>query len=209
MKKIELEYHAHSCFTLGVEGYRIVIDPYCTGMFPWLGELHLNAEEVLCTHGHGDHAHTAAVALEPKPCPVKLAVTRIPCAHDDHGGQKRGMNNLLLFEAEGLRAAHLGDIGCDLTPEQKAPLFDLDALMIPVGGYYTIDAAQAAALAKELRAKVIIPMHYCPGAFWEKDSVITTVSPFLAQFKDVTRLTGSTVVVDGSEQGVALPAWPL
>ena len=33
-------------------------------------------------------------------------------------------------------------------------------LMIPVGGFYTIDALQAKAIAEELNARTILPMHY-------------------------------------------------
>ena len=56
--------------------------------------------------------------------------------------------------------AHLGDLGCGLTPEQAEALSGLDALLIPVGGFYTIDAGQAKAVVDQLKPRVVVPMHY-------------------------------------------------
>jgi len=36
----------------------------------------------------------------------------------------------------------------------------VDVLMVPVGGFYTIDANEAADVVERLRPKVVIPMHY-------------------------------------------------
>ena len=33
-------------------------------------------------------------------------------------------------------------------------------LLIPVGGFYTIDAAQAQALCSALKPRIVVPMHY-------------------------------------------------
>ena len=55
---------------------------------------------------------------------------------------------------------HLGDLGCALNGEQLKILRNPDVLMIPVGGFYTIDAEQAAATAAQLGARIILPMHY-------------------------------------------------
>ena len=44
--------------------------------------------------------------------------------------------------------------------EQVEALSPVDVLMIPVGGHFTIDAQTACHVAKQLQAKVILPMHY-------------------------------------------------
>ena len=54
---------------------------------------------------------------------------------------------------EVFRIAHMGDLGCELPKEQREMLKDLDVLMIPVGGYYTIDAAQARRLVEYVTAQ--------------------------------------------------------
>ena len=71
---------------------------------------------------------------------------------------------MFLIEAEGLRVAHLGDLGCALSPAQQKALAPVDVLMLPVGGYYTIDASMAKEVATRLQARVILPMHYRTAA---------------------------------------------
>ncbi len=91
----------------------------------------------------------------------RVVFTRIPAFHDNVHGQERGQDTLTLIETGGLRIAHLGDIGeTALTPEQVNALGRVDVLMLPVGGYFTVDGSQAAALVAQLHPRVIIPMHY-------------------------------------------------
>ena len=54
--------------------------------------------------------------------------------------------------------------GLELTPEQMQQLQGLDAMMIPVGGIYTIEPDTAYYLCEQLQPRVIIPMHFqAPG----------------------------------------------
>ena len=55
---------------------------------------------------------------------------------------------------------HAGDLGHLPTRAQAAQIGRLDLLLLPVGGYYTIDAAQAMDVCGLLNATVTIPMHY-------------------------------------------------
>ena len=89
-----------------------------------------------------------------------MKVTAIRGFHDDAGGSKRGETLLFLIETEGLRIVHLGDLGCALNREQLSILKNPDVLMIPVGGFYTIDAETAQKTAEQLNARIILPMHY-------------------------------------------------
>ena len=72
----------------------------------------------------------------------------------------RGRNTIHILSANGKRIAHFGDLGCKLPADQLAQLKDLDIAMIPVGGHYTIDAAQAADLVCKIAPAHVIPMHY-------------------------------------------------
>ena len=92
-----------------------------------------------------------------------------------------------------VRAAHLGDLGCGLTAEQKEQLKGLDALMIPVGGFYTIDAVRAKAIVDELQPKVVIPMHYRSEAFGY--DVLGTVDDFTELFELVVEYPGNALEV--------------
>ena len=110
----------------------------------------------------GDHCYVQAVQIE-EGGTSPFTVTEIPGFHDDAQGAKRGRNTMRIFEAEGLKVAHLGDIGCFPPEEDLEKLKGLDVCMIPVGGFYTIDAAQAKELTELLQPRVVIPMHFRQG----------------------------------------------
>lgn len=86
------------------------------------------------------------------------------------------------LKAEGMRIAHLGDLGHTLDPETAAKLKPLDVLMIPVGGYYTICPQQAKEIAIALDAKTIIPMHYRGAGIGLEN--VAYVDDFLALWDD-------------------------
>ena len=53
------------------------------------------------------------------------------------------MNTIYVLKAEELNICHLGDLGHILTDHQVEDIGDVDILMIPVGGTYTVDAKTA------------------------------------------------------------------
>ena len=159
MKQVEIEYLGHSCFRLSYAGQRIVLDPYADGMIPGLPPLHTDAEFVFCSHEHADHNYAAAVTLHDGGAP-KFDVTALTTDHDDAGGTKRGKNIIRIFDFGGIRVAHFGDLGRDLTEEETEALQGLYCALIPVGGHFTIDAATASAIVRKIRPRTIIPMHY-------------------------------------------------
>lgn len=180
-----IAYHGHAEFSIELaNGYTLITDPY---------DAHVGYEMkshacdgVFVSHGHGDHAFTEKLTgsfarvdscglwhLAPD---VKLTV--IPSVHDDKGGSLRGENRIMKLQAEGLTLVHLGDQGDALTGEQLKLLGSVDILMIPVGGFYTIDAAMAQRTVEALRPRVVIPMHYktAVNASWP----IADEKPFLS-----------------------------
>lgn len=177
----------HAEFLLELEnGMRIVTDPYDASCGYPVPQVKANA--VLVSHGHHDHCavenlqgveqvidtdgtHTLATDVK---------VTAVPCFHDEAEGSKRGSNLMFLLEAEGLRVAHLGDLGHLPTREQAAALAPVDVLMLPVGGFYTIDAHAAKETARMLQARVILPMHYRTTA--NADWPIAPVEDFLSLY---------------------------
>lgn len=161
----------HAEFLLELDcGMRLVTDPYDASCgYPVKP---LRADAVLVSHKHHDHCAVenviGAAQVIGTPGVHTLApdvkVTALCAHHDEQGGMLRGDTLLFLLEAEGLRVAHLGDLGHLPTPEQLAVLAPVDVLMLPVGGYYTIDAETAVETAQMLRARVILPMHYRTSA---------------------------------------------
>lgn len=162
-----IRHIGHAEFLMETEsGMRIVTDPYGEGCgYP---VQRMRADAALVSHGH--HDHNAVETLEGIQTVVDKAgeytlapgvkVTAIKGFHDDERGSKRGETLLFLLETEGLRIVHLGDLGCPLNEEQTEILSRPDILMIPVGGYYTIDGKTAAQTAKKLKARTVLPMHY-------------------------------------------------
>ena len=153
---MQITWLGHACFAIESGGYRIVLDPYTVDTYP---PLHTSADEVLCSHSHADHNYVQAVALT-KGKESPFAVETVPTFHDEKGGALRGSNLMHILRAEGLSVVHCGDLGHYPTDEQLAAVKGADALLIPVGGYYTIDAAMAKRVADAAEARVVVPMHY-------------------------------------------------
>ena len=154
-----LEYYGHSCFRLGFETQRLVLDPYADGSVPGLKPLRCEAEFVYCSHGHSDHNAAECVKILPHG-EAEFTVEEFETDHDHHGGARRGKNIVRVFRCGGLSACHLGDLGRPLTEAEAARLQGLDLLMVPVGGHFTIQAAEAKELIAALRPRVAVLMHY-------------------------------------------------
>lgn len=156
---LKLTWLGHACFALEAEGYRIVLDPYEPNYVPGLGAVEVSANMVLCSHRHNDHCWAGMpVLLNEVPCP--FAIRTMNVFHDDQMGALRGLNTIHVVEYDGIRVAHLGDLGHDLDDDEIEELGELDVVLMPIGGTYTLDCQQASDLADRLRVKTVIPMHY-------------------------------------------------
>lgn len=198
-----LTWYGHSCFKLESAQGSIVLDPYEPGYVPGLALPEgLSADAVICSHGHGDHSYAAGVALTGHR--TELSVERMETFHDEVQGAKRGRNTVTAVTAEGMSIVHMGDLGHMLNAEQCASLAGADVLMIPVGGYYTIDARTAAALVRKLRPRIVIPMHY-RGAGFGFD-VLAGVEDFIALSDNVRQLDTNvlTLPTDGAPMTAVL-----
>ena len=158
---MKLTWYGHACFKLETADGSVVFDPYQNEYLPNLTLPEITADAVICSHGHGDHSAAELITLTGKEPSFKL--TQIPCFHDEVCGLKRGKNLITIVEAEGLRLAHFGDLGHGLTRGMIKEIGHLDALMIPVGGVYTVDAKATKKICDEIKPGVIIPMHYRTG----------------------------------------------
>src|SRR5699024_5655428 len=151
-----------SCFLLESGGFRVLVDPF-QGV-PGLPDTAARANAVYCSHGHFDHNHTQNVTLA-EGGEDPFAVTEVPSSHDGQGGTLRGPTTIRRVAAAGLPAVHLRDPGCQLTAAQVRALRPCAALLVPVGGFYALDAQGAKAVAETLSPRVIVPMHYRTETF--------------------------------------------
>lgn len=165
---MKLKWLGHSSFLItSEEGTKIITDPYATGGGINYGEIKEAADIAVVTHAHSDHNNVAAVRGRPQV--VRGAGSQeakginfegIASFHDDAGGRQRGPNTIFCFTVDGIRLCHLGDLGHQLSGEQAADIGQVDVLLIPVGGFFTIDAAGATRVMERLKPRVVIPMHY-------------------------------------------------
>lgn len=158
MENVRIRYLGHSCFRLEYGGQSLVLDPYLDGMVPGLDPVREEADFVWCSHGHDDHNYVKALRVrggEPG-----FSLEELVTDHDPEGGRLRGKNTVRIFGFGPFRVAHMGDLGRLLTAEETEKLSGLDAVLLPVGGHYTIDPPTAKAVTEAIRPRVLIPMHY-------------------------------------------------
>jgi L-ascorbate metabolism protein UlaG (beta-lactamase superfamily) len=163
--KMEITYLGHSSFKLRGKQKTVVTDPYGekVGKFP----RDIEADLVTVSHDHFDH--NAVEKLKNKPFVINgpgeyevgdVSVIGVSVFHDEKGGEERGRNTIFVIELDGLRVAHLGDLGHKLNDGQLEDMGAIDVVLIPVGGKYTIDAKTAKEVVGQIDPWVVIPMHY-------------------------------------------------
>lgn len=162
MSEIHIAYYGHSCFKVSYQSHSIVFDPYEDGSVPGLKlPDKIEADAVSCSHQHADHNAEHLIHLTGRGLPFDGK--KIPVPHDDANGAKRGMSDITFVKLGHAVLAHLGDIGRMPTVEEYEELKKADIIMIPVGGYFTIDAKQSAVILHKLPAKLRILMHFRKG----------------------------------------------
>lgn len=203
---VRVEWFGHATFRItSPGGVRVLTDPYPGNM--GYGNRRFSADMVTVSHEHFDHNSVASVEGDPevlrglagddwasaeKTMGDLTAYSVDGTYHDNQQGRTgRGKNSLFVIETAGLRFLHLGDLG-DVPPAEVAErVGSVDVLFLPVGGFFTIDATEAARVADLFKPRVIIPMHYRTAAI--SDWQITTVEPFLEGKDGVRRLGAGEV----------------
>ncbi|MDD5339098.1 MAG: MBL fold metallo-hydrolase [Dehalococcoidales bacterium] len=187
---MKIKYLAHAAFLITSDnGTKIVTDPYETSPGISYAPISETADVVTVSHEHGDHNNAAAVQGSPTvirdSAEVKgISFKAVAVSHDESGGSQRGKNTIFCFNVDGVNICHCGDLGHELNTAQISAIGIVDVLMIPVGGFFTIDAKVAAQTCNELKSKIILPMHYKTG---KSGLPIAGVDDFLKGKDNVTR----------------------
>ena len=214
---MRVEWLGHSAFLLTAsDGTRIITDPYVPGSFSGdikYGPIREAADAVTVSHHHQDHDGSSRLPGKPKVYDAKgsfkagsVSIVGVETFHDESQGTRRGRNTVFVFEADGLRVCHCGDLGHLLTPQQVAAIGRVDVLLVPVGGTFTLDAAGARKVAAQLAARAAIPMHY------KTDKLgfdIAGVEEFLRGQANVKRVGRSEVEVKADTLPPAPEVWVL
>lgn len=204
----------HASFLIESGDTCIVTDPFAkrVGYPIYTGKVDI----VTVSHDHYDH--NAVELLQGNPRVVKqtgeftiddVQITGFDTFHDKRQGQERGRNIVFRIVTEGISLLHLGDLGHALAPETTARLGQIDVLMLPVGGRYTVDADEAFAIAESLQPRIIIPMHYktppCTiqvgpvEAFTMKYDRVVKLPCLLLEHEDIDKRSG-VIVLDYPEK---------
>jgi len=165
VNNMEITWLGHACFRLKGKDATVLTDPYDKSVGYQLGRP--TADIVTVSHHHFDHDAVSAVGGNPRvidgPGEYEIKgvmIVGIQTFHDAEGGKKRGKNTVYLIEMDDIVICHLGDLGHVLSAEQVEAMSNVDVLLIPVGGNYTINAAQAAEVISLIEPRIVIPMHY-------------------------------------------------
>ena len=172
---MKIKYLGHSSFKITGksqfgEEVTLITDPFNTK------EVGLNypkqaADVVTLSHQHGDHNAVENIEGEPKENYVLidtpgefevkgLRIFGLKSYHDDKHGEERGTNVIYVYDFMEARVAHLGDLGHTLESDQLEQLENIDILITPVGGVFTINPKTAVEVIEDLSPMVTIPMHY-------------------------------------------------
>jgi L-ascorbate metabolism protein UlaG (beta-lactamase superfamily) len=167
---MDIIYLGHSSFKISGKRASVVTDPYDPGM-TGLKAPSVEAQIVTVSHNHLDHNFVSWVSGVKKvidgPGEYEIegiSILGFPTFHDDKNGAERGKNIVFVFEVDGFRIAHLGDLGHTLSEDQINAIGDIDILLVPTGGKYTINSEKAVEVVQSIEPLIIIPMHYSvPG----------------------------------------------
>ncbi len=167
---MKIKFLGHASFLItSNKGVRVITDPYKAGCFNGgirYEPISETADIVTISHEHDDHNETK---IQGKPEFVRgagkkmvrdIAITGIDFYHDESGGKERGKNTVFNMLIDDINVAHLGDLGHKITSVDAQKIGKVDVLLVPVGGYFTIDAKTADDIIKTLKPKIAIPMHF-------------------------------------------------
>lgn len=213
---MKIEWLGHSSFKLTEStGISLVTDPFNAEevgiSFP-----EVEADIVTVSHDHFDHNYTGAVkeykmlVNTPGDHGVDgVDIFGFKSYHDDKKGLLRGKNVVFRIRMDGVEVCHLGDIGEELSPMLAELIGSINVLLIPVGGRYTIDAAEAKEYVDRLMPDVVIPMHYMMDGyrtqFDELDEFLDLFPKEDVEYADTAALEFDRTDFDGERTRVIVP----
>ncbi len=195
---MEITWYGHAAFGLDSEtGPRIITDPYTpegVGYAP----IKDSADLVLIS-SDDDDAHCRADLIRGEPevvnalavaqdggrttaCGIEIAA--IEAAEWNHHPEHEvpGQNGMYRFTLDGMRCAHMGDVGNPLTDAQQSFFEDTDVLFALAGGYLTLELPDLMEMIHRTRPKLVIPMHFRTLTYRPRNTM--WIESFLSHFKD-------------------------
>ena len=190
---MDITFLGHASFRIKSRNSVIVTDPFDPAMVG-LKYPKIPADIVTVSHSHSDHNNVSAISevkrLIDGPGEYEVggvSVIGYRTFHDDKNGAERGKNTIFVYEMDELRLCHLGDLGHELSNDLVEEIGNIDVLMIPVGGFYTMSVEIAAKVSQLIEASIVIPMHFGePG-------ISNDLKQHLADVDEFVKLSGLSV----------------
>jgi len=162
---MEIKYLGHASFLIKTKTAKVVTDPYDSSIglkFP-----KVEADVVTLSHHHYDHDRANLVDgnfivfdMPGEYERLGVKISGFSSYHDKSKGKERGENILFKIESEGMSLLHCGDLGDVPNDDFLEEVGDIDVLLVPVGGFYTIGPDEAVELIKKIEPSIVIPMHF-------------------------------------------------
>ncbi|MGI5911323.1 MAG: MBL fold metallo-hydrolase [Syntrophomonadaceae bacterium] len=187
---MKIRWLGHASFILESAGIKLLTDPFNDqiGYQPCNEKVNI----VTVSHDHWDHNAVDKLLGNPQVYsgPGVAEVTGfklvgIKSFHDKKSGRQRGENTIFKITAEDLNVLHLGDLGHILTEEQVKEIGQVDIMLVPVGGCYTLDAEDALKVVNQIKPIITIPMHFLTTHVSLRE--LAPAEEFLARFSRVVK----------------------
>jgi L-ascorbate metabolism protein UlaG (beta-lactamase superfamily) len=167
---VKISWLGHSCFKIEDDSGKVVVtDPFDESVGYPLPKV--RADVVAVSHDHRDHNNLKALKGDPvvvrgpgRRSAAGIEFQGIASYHDEKRGALRGKNTIFCFEMDDVRICHLGDLGHQLGEKEIATLGEVDVLMIPVGGNFTLDGEGAKKVIGQIKTRIVMPMHFKTSA---------------------------------------------
>ncbi len=189
---MDITYLGHSSFRLKGKTASVVVDPFDSGLVGFAYPK-VSAELVVASHDHADHNAVDKVtgtSLRPEPFVIKfpgeyevngISVFGISVFHDKKEGAERGKNMISVIHIDDVVVAHLGDLGHTLSDKVVEEMGEVDVLLVPVGGHFTIGPLDAMEVIEQIEPAMVVPMHYKASGMKEAFDVLAPVEAFLKE----------------------------
>lgn len=195
---MQITWFGHAAFGLTSEDGRVIItDPYTpegVGYAPIKEKADLviissDDDDAHCRAdligGNPDVVNALTLARTGAPTTVQgIEIEAIEAAEWDHHPEHEvpGQNGMYRFTLDGIKFAHMGDVGNPLTDAQQAFFEDVDVLFALAGGYLTIELPDLMEMIHRMRPKLVIPMHFRTLTYRPRNTM--WIESLLAHFKD-------------------------
>lgn len=159
--EMKIQWLGHACFRITEGDWSVVIDPYDFHYTEGYPELRTSADEILVSHEHAGHNCRSAVQLSGRDGSLSpFTVETLEVDHDSVCGIMRGHCRIHILRANGVKIAHMSDIGTQLNGGEITKLLNCDAMMITAGSLTGLPSQEVRRVFEETMPTVLIPMHY-------------------------------------------------